>query len=238
MNDSELKQKIFEDEQCNAVLYFQSYYPPEVHNSQEHIHWGNFRHDDWVRQRIHYTFVNSGNLGSEAYSPVLEIAEILRLNEFLGDCTGKTASILFVPDKPNSPVSVHSEIFASILSGMNVNLMCPESHPLDFEVLSKAETYAFMKQQDFKLFLKPDKEALKESDVIIKATWAQLGKDFDYFVQINKLTELRKTWNEILVPDNLQVLNAFSYPNFKSSESTYIEKALKIYLRFLLTDKR
>ena len=234
LDEDAQKQKIYEHSDEKAVLYFQNFYPPEEQNSQEHIHWSNFRHDDWVRQKINYTYINSGNLGSEAYSPLLEIAEILRLNSALTDTQNKTVTILFVPDKPASPAPVHSAIFASLLQKMNVNLMCPESHPLDFEALSKAETFTFANKQNFNLYLTPDKEVLQASDLIYKASWAKLGKDYDFNVQMNQLAELRKTWNELLIPENKEVFEVFSYPNFKKSELNMIEQAMKLLLQYLI----
>ncbi len=229
-----LKQKIFNDDSFDAALFFQNFFPPVQDFRNQHIHWSKFRHDDWVRQRINYSFVNSANLGSESYSPVLELAEFQRLQNILGDCSDKNFTLLFVPDMPESPVPAHSAIIAAVSLDMHVNLMLPESHSLDFEVLSKAETVAFEKNKNFRLFQTPKREILEDSDIIVRASWAQLADDYKYQLQMNILKELKKSWNENLIPDNSNVLRAFSFPHFKQADKTYIEQALQKLLCWLL----
>ncbi|MCD4658220.1 MAG: hypothetical protein K8S87_11835 [Planctomycetes bacterium] len=229
-----LKQKIFSDESVSAALFFQNLFPPLQNFRNKHVHWAKFRHDDWVRQRINYSFINSANLGTESYSPMLELAEILRMQEILGNCSDKNFTLLFVPDKPESPVSAHSAIIAAVLLDMHVNLMLPESHPLDFEVVSKAETLAFRKNKNFRLFPTPNPKVLEESDVILRVSWAQLADDYKFHVQMNLFNEMKKSWNENLIPDNSKVLRAFSYPHFTTANTAFIEQALRKLLNYLM----
>ncbi len=82
LDDERLRNKIFDDEKCDAVLYFTNSFPPLKIKPGGHLHWSKFRNNDWLRSRINYSFINSINLGSDVYSTVLECAEILRLRQF------------------------------------------------------------------------------------------------------------------------------------------------------------
>ena len=101
--------------------------------------WSVDRLDEQIRTWARYATVPVINMESALWHPLQGLADLLTMQQVLGDPAGKRLAITWVHSpKPVPATVVHSLLNAALRAGMSVRVAHPRGYELDDEVLEEA----------------------------------------------------------------------------------------------------
>jgi len=111
------------------------------------------------------------NALSDLYHPCQALADILTLQEHLGDLKGR--KLAFLGDGNNV---AHSLMLTAARLGMNFALACPAGYTPDPGIQAQAEGLATLSGSSITVTHNPD-QALAQADAIYTDVWASMGQE-------------------------------------------------------------
>ena len=111
------------------------------------------------------------NALSDLYHPCQALADILTLQEHLGDLKGR--KLAFLGDGNNV---AHSLMLTAARLGMNFALACPAGYTPDPGIQAQAEGLATLSGSSITITHNPD-QALAQADAIYTDVWASMGQE-------------------------------------------------------------
>jgi len=129
-----------------------------------------FAHDT-VIQLAKYSGVSVVNALSDLEHPTQIISDFLTIIESKGKLQGLT--LAYIGDGDNV---CNSLLLGSALTGMNLNVACPEGYDPDSAILAKAQSLAKETGAKLTITRKPT-EAVKGADVLYTDVWVSMGED-------------------------------------------------------------
>jgi len=129
-----------------------------------------YAHDTLVQLAKH-SHVSVINALSDIEHPTQIVSDFLTIIETKGKLQG--LNLTYIGDGNNV---CHSLLLGSALTGMNMNVACPDGYDPDPSILARAESLA--KEDDVKLtIMREPEKAVKDADVLYTDVWVSMGED-------------------------------------------------------------
>jgi len=137
--------------------------------------WAVDKKDAQIRSWARWANVPVINMESALWHPLQSLADLMTLQENLGDLEGKRLAITWVHSPtPSSHAVVNSLLCAALARGMQVRVAHPNGFELDESVLKEARGIADRHSTELSLFQDP-KQAVDGAQVVYARSWGSLA---------------------------------------------------------------
>ncbi|MFA5820557.1 MAG: N-acetylornithine carbamoyltransferase [Candidatus Gracilibacteria bacterium] len=144
----------------------------QTHN--EAFEWDYLKKDEALTQLAHYATKPIINMESNMYHPCQSLADMMTIQDELGEVKKKKYVLTWVPHVKALPLATpHSQFLTPSIFGMDVTLVAPDGFPLDEDVIKLAEEKSSESGGSI-TFANNQREALKGADVVVAKSWASL----------------------------------------------------------------
>jgi N-acetylornithine carbamoyltransferase len=136
--------------------------------------WEDVKKDNPINQLAKYASKPVINMESNMYHPCQSMADMMTMQEKIGDVKGKKYVITWAPHiKPLALATPHSQFLTPAIFGMNTVLAAPDGYTLDEDVMKLAEQKS--KEAGGSITVTNNqKEAFEGADVVVAKSWASL----------------------------------------------------------------
>ncbi|MFA5352156.1 MAG: N-acetylornithine carbamoyltransferase [Candidatus Gracilibacteria bacterium] len=136
--------------------------------------WETIKRDKAVTGLMQHATVPVINMESNMYHPCQAMADVMTMQEKLGNLAGKKVVLSWAPHPRSLPLATpHSQLLLPTQLGANVTLACPLGYELDTDVLEDAKKFCEVNTAEFKIE-HDQATALQDADVVIAKSWTSL----------------------------------------------------------------